>query len=363
MKKKSALLKSSILLFSVILNIISWNSTKFSDWYISYIFPIWVNFYGRITAFFSFSIGEILIVLGVGLLLFTVISLICLLFFFAASYYTQSDSRWKKSYEKIKYFQKGYLPIFNWIIVIVILVMTLNCFILYHASFFSERYFEVVEEEITIDDLIMIRNHVVTSCNELSYLMDRDEYNNIIYTEDMSNVEIDTMKKLGKTYSQLDGYYPRLKPLLASDFLSQRYMLGYYFPFSMEANYNKVAYISNLPSTMCHELAHLRGYIYEDEANFISYLACIQSEDLFFQYSGYLSVLNYLDNDFYKAINRDNEIYRLHPGINALVKHDNIFLEQKEWDRIEEKALFKTETIDYISDVISSEERRVGKEC
>ena len=56
----------------------------------------------------------------------------------------------------------------------------------------------------------------------------------------------------------------------------------------MEANYNDVMYIMNKPDTFCHELAHLRGYIYEDEANFIGYLACVESEDAFFQYAGYL---------------------------------------------------------------------------
>lgn len=81
-------------------------------------------------------------------------------------------------------------------------------------------------------------------------------------------------------------------------------MLGYYFPFSMEANYNKVAYVTNLPVTMCHELAHLKGYIQEDEANFIGFLACISSDDLLFQYSGYLSVLNYVNNDFMKLLGK-----------------------------------------------------------
>ncbi|MFQ8979614.1 MAG: DUF3810 family protein [Waltera sp.] len=41
------------------------------------------------------------------------------------------------------------------------------------------------------------------------------------------------------------------------------------------------------PATMCHELAHIRGYIYEDEANFIAFLACVESDDSTFQYAGY----------------------------------------------------------------------------
>ena len=44
---------------------------------------------------------------------------------------------------------------------------------------------------------------------------------------------------------------------------------------------------------MCHELL-TSGYIYEDEANFIAFLACVESDDSTFQYAGYLSVLNYV---------------------------------------------------------------------
>lgn len=127
-------------------------------------------------------------------------------------------------------------------------------------------------------------------------------------------------------------------------------MLGYYFPFSMEANYNDVAYILNQPSSMCHELAHLRGYIFEDEANFISYIACVESDDIIFQYSGYLSVLNYLDNDFYRAINGNRDRYYEQVPIKEQVHIDNVFVKDEEWERINGKAVLDTELVDEVSD-------------
>ena len=39
---------------------------------------------------------------------------------------------------------------------------------------------------------------------------------------------------------------------------------------------------------MCHELAHLKGFMQEQEANFIGYLAAIESDSMQFQYSGAL---------------------------------------------------------------------------
>ena len=134
-------------------------------------------------------------------------------------------------------------------------------------------------------------------------------------------------------------------------------MQGYYFPFSMEANYNDVMHILNVPSTMCHELAHLRGYIFEDEANFIGYLACVRSEDEFFQYAGYLSVLNYLYNDLVKARKGNPEAFeaaaeRVPPAaVSEQVWEDNIFVTEEEWNRINESALIDTEVVDKAADV------------
>ena len=134
-------------------------------------------------------------------------------------------------------------------------------------------------------------------------------------------------------------------------------MQGYYFPCSMEANYNDVMHILNIPSTMCHELAHLRGYIYEDEANFIGYLACIQSEDIFFQYAGYLGVLNYLYNDIYKLWKANPAAYGetaavIQPiAVSEQVWEDNIFVSDEEWDRINGKAIIDTEIVDMAADV------------
>mgnify|MGYP002701706438 FL=1 len=115
-------------------------------------------------------------------------------------------------------------------------------------------------------------------------------------------------------------------------------------------------HILNKPSTMCHELAHLRGYIYEDEANFIGFLACVKAEDPFFQYAGYLSVLNYLHNDLYRASKAGGASYeqaiqdRPPVTVSRQVWEDNIFVSQEEWDRINANALLDTKLVDKAAD-------------
>ena len=333
---KSGWLYIIIVAAVVLLNIIAWKSATFCDWYITYVFQIWVSTYGRLMGLFSFSVGEIMLFAAVILVITALVLWIpmCL---------------WKS----IRVFGKMYYRFWAWGFLGVCMIMTLNCSILYHASTFSENYFiESNEEKYGLEELVAVRNLVVAECERLALVMEREADGTILYNQDMEAQAVLSMQELGKTYERLQGFYPRPKPLTSSDFFSQQYMCGYYFPFSLEANYNDVMYLMNKPATMCHELAHLRGYIFEDEANFISFLACMQSDDLVFQYSGYLSVLYYLDNDFYDAVGQNRELYAAQPAISAQVHQDNIFLSAEEWDRINGKALIDTEIVEEISDVV-----------
>lgn len=405
--KKSVAVYCGIGILTVLLNVAAWNSTAFSDWYIANIFPVWVNTYGRVTGIFPFSVGEWMLGTGVALVaLALVFGVIWAVIGFVLLMYKIWRGRKRERNREICKLgvdmgalepvgncwgqgaegqnravdsgglRNGRLTAFwnltrnfykfcAWTFLMVSFVMTLNCFILYHGSTFSEHYFGPGEDEYTLVELIRLYNMVAEQCNSLAKVMERDESGMVLYGGsigkdgrclDMADMARELMRQLGETYPQLDGYYPRPKALLSSDFMCQQHMQGYYFPFSMEANYNDVMHILNIPSTMCHELAHLRGYIYEDEANFIGYLACVGSEDEFFRYAGYLSVLVYLNNDIYYAWRDHPDIYedtvkRIAPvAVEEQVWTDNIFVTQEEWDRINGKALLDTELVDKAAD-------------
>lgn len=337
----------AILAVVMLLNVVAWQSNRFCDWYITHIFPIWVGTYGRWHGLFPFSVGEIMLALGallaVAAILLGITWLICILI----------PAYRKKKNMKFTRAVGVFYQIFAWILLGVLTIMTLNCTLLYHGSTFNEKYFGKIDKNYSLEELVAVRNFVVHQCNELSAQMERDENGDIIYNGDMKQEAITVMHVMGETYGGLSGYYPKPKALAFSDFMCQQYMQGYYFPFSMEANYNDVMYIMNKPATFCHELAHLKGYIYEDEANFIGYLACISSNDIVFQYSGYLSVLYYLDNDFYDAVGRDLERYYAEERILPQVHQDNIFVKQEEWDRINGAALIDTEVVEAASDVFT----------
>lgn len=93
--------------------------------------------------------------------------------------------------------------------------------------------------------------------------------------------------RLAEQYPVLDRpFYSEPKPVLASGLMSDAGIAGMFFPFTMESNINDDIPLFTLPSTMAHELAHQCGFMREDEANFIAYLTCKQSDDPLMRYSG-----------------------------------------------------------------------------
>ena len=124
---------------------------------------------------------------------------------------------------------------------------------------------------------------------------------------EVSDTAQKSFKKLSKEYPVLGGFYGSPKPVLFSRLMSRMEITGIFWPFTMEANVNVDATRYSVPATMSHELAHLRGFMREDEANFIAYLACKQSESLEFQYSGIMLALSYASNQLYQ---QDEVLYQ-----------------------------------------------------
>lgn len=131
------------------------------------------------------------------------------------------------------------------------------------------------------------------------------------------------MEKLGQRYRRLSGHYPFPKPILNTWLLSVQQTTGVYSPFTVEANYNRDIAYYDIPFTICHELSHLRGYMQEEEANFIGVLATIGADDLYFNYSGYVSAWVYAGNALAR-IDR-TAFATLYGRINARTRQDMLY--------------------------------------
>ena len=345
-----------LILFAAGLNMAGRVWKGFSDFYVDNIFPLWVETYGRITGIFPFSVGEWMLYLAAVLVFILlaagIILIVCLALRRRVPSVTPPPVIPSAGLSAFKKLYGGYAFFLYWVLGIVSVIMMLNCFLLYQVSPITERY-EIGGSPDKIygtEEIAALRDYVVEQANALAPSFERDEKGYIIYKEDIREKARQEMRRLGGTFENLQGYYPRPKGLCLSGFYSQQSIMGYYFPFSMEANYNRQMYITNMPVSMCHELSHLKGFILEDEANFLGFLACVDSRDELFRYSAYLSVIGYLDRDFIRAIGEDGEIYAAHPQIDEQVAKDKKFLTKESWEQVERKAVLKTETVKRVAD-------------
>ena len=98
---------------------------------------------------------------------------------------------------------------------------------------------------------------------------------------------------LSKEFPQYKYQKPSLKKSLFSLPLTYMGFSGYFNPFSGEAQVDYLVPKVNLPMISSHEVAHQLGFASESETNFVGFLAATKSDDIYFNYSGYLLALRY----------------------------------------------------------------------
>ncbi|MBQ9080660.1 MAG: DUF3810 domain-containing protein [Clostridia bacterium] len=119
--------------------------------------------------------------------------------------------------------------------------------------------------------------------------------------EEMNEKLLDAYDKISDKYSFVPRLTSRVKPVMLSEPWSYTHITGVYTYFTGEANLNVNFPDYTLPFTAAHELAHQRGIAREDEANFMAFLVCIESDDPYIRYSGYLNMYEYVASSLYSA--------------------------------------------------------------
>lgn len=102
-------------------------------------------------------------------------------------------------------------------------------------------------------------------------------------------------------YPALAGAPPLVRLASFSPLLTAAGLTGVYSPFTGEAHVNRQTPAPTLPFAVCHEVAHLRGFAREDEANFIAFLVCRYADDPAWRYSGTLTALIHVLNALARA--------------------------------------------------------------
>lgn len=284
MKGRRLVIVSVILLgLSGILRLCAVYLDGFADSYVADFYPFLVGTIGRVMSCFPFSVGELglygLLIFFVGLIIVSIVK---------------------------KKILKG-LSILLLVSSILVFSFTIGCGINYqHTGFAKMNHFDVKPRET--ETLVELFNYLIDELNKRE--------SEVFSVDDIRSA----MSGLGEEYGCLSGYYPVPKALSVPYILEIQQVEGIYSPFTFEANYNGNLPDADLPVVMCHELAHLKGFMKEEEANFIAYLACVNSHHKGLQYSGYLLAYKYVANALAKV---DYESYlELRSKLNETVVQD-----------------------------------------
>lgn len=288
------------------------------DWYVLHIFPIWYNTYARFMGLFPFSAGEWTMYMGYLLAAVTIVLLLLCI-----------PLRKRTGY---KTFIKKYMLAAAYVAVLVYGLDTLNLTIAYHTTKMDGNQ-KAEEREYTVSDMLTLYTYVVDQCNMLCEEMPRDAAGNIAYEGNIYGESVRALHNLSDRYPQLQGYYPRPKPVFFSKLMTMQSTLGVYYAWTMEANYNRQITKVRYPVTICHELAHLHGVAREDEAGFISVIASLESGDSFFQYSAYLWIYDFLCYNLMDIPDEDGVIWQYvgeHSLTEKCYNDDEDFIREEE---------------------------------
>lgn len=247
---------------------------------------------GRLFGIFPFSVAELLLYL---LIILVVVWLV-----------TQCVGLVRKPEKMQRFFQM--LATIGCLAGIGYFAFTILCGLNYHRVTFADQCGLEVRPS-SAEELAEVYYELVVEANEARHMVRENERQVMTLANSPYQAAKQApaaIKSIAEDYPVLGGYTPRAKPVLASRGMSWTDITGIYIPFTFEGNVNVDAPEYQLPFTMVHELAHYKGFMREDEANFIAYLACRESDDPEFVYSGLALAVIHCGNALYAT---DPELY------------------------------------------------------
>lgn len=198
----------------------------------------------------------------------------------------------------------------------ILIVLNITYFI--YQIFWGMLYFQtpvilkLPKTDITLEKRKILALEYLKKAKATRRLVQEDQ-NGVFLIKDLNSIEKEILKQLknlprfitSKQTCQINSF----KPSLFEDVMSFTGILGYYNPFTAEAQYNTNLPPSYLPFTLAHESSHQLGYAREQEANFIGYLMGVESKNSELKYSteyftlkSLLNSIVYEDEKFVKNV-------------------------------------------------------------
>ena len=263
----------------------------FADFYIGHTNAFWVNTLGRLSSIFSFSLVEILIYM----LIFSVVCWLLSLLILACG---------GRKAVLLKVLKKG-ISIALPLAALIFFLFESNEDIGFYRTPFASHY-GYGSGSYSTEELAEVCEMLAGEINRCADSVNRGEDGIMVCDIGVRERVKEGMMRLGKEYDWLSGMYSTPKPVLLSELMSYTNMAGIFSAYTMEANYNADMTQYNLPFSISHELAHVKGILRENEANFIAYLNCRNAQDSDIYYAGMLSGWVYCGNELIK---RDKNLW------------------------------------------------------
>ncbi len=254
--------------------------------YSGFIYRYMAQAISAVMSLIPFSFAEMLIyALVISLLFFTVKALI--------------RKTWKK-----------YLKNLGITAIYAVSIFLLTCGLNYHRLPLEE-HLGYHTEPAPKEELLALATDITERANLAASFTGRGSQGEMIpdYSfEDIKEAVSNAYDSLARaTGLKVGGYYPSVKPVMASRGMSYTFVMGFFFPWTVEANINNDVPVFWIPALIAHEQAHVRGFMRENEANFLTYLLAGYTQNRELKYSCLLHSLNYVLNAVYKAAPSDYE--------------------------------------------------------
>lgn len=214
------------------------------------------------------------------------------------------------------------------------ILVAANIFYFTYQIFWGMLYFQeplinkLPKTEITLDKRKKLALKYLEKC-KISRALVTEDKNGIFKIENWRNIEQEILIQQNKLppylFTSKNTEVSSFKPSLFGSLMSFSGIMGYYNPFTAEAQYNSHLPSTYLPFTLAHESAHQLGFAREQEANFVGYLTGVDSDNIELRYSVEFFTLKSLLN----SIIAEDEDF-----VNKILKHYSLGMKK---DRAAEK--------------------------
>lgn len=266
------------------MQIVAKNPAFIERYYSNGIYPAISAFFRIILGWIPFSVGDLLLALGV--------------FIFFRFLYRLIKKRFQNFIPKLIHFVALFSVIYF-------------CFYLFWGlNYYREPLAKNLgynQQKYTTAQLTKTTEHIIEKLNEYQHKITQNDtlkVDNPYQQKEMYTIALIGYENLANDFPQLKYQYTSVKSSLMSLLQTYNGTSGYLNPLTGEANVNDKIPKTSYPTTTCHEMAHQIGFAAENEANFVGFLAANYNDNVYFKYASYRMAFGYCISEIRK---RDSE--------------------------------------------------------